>query len=82
MNKLRGASGGPGKTSTTTTTHVRVNTSLPVATGTAVKAGTLTASTGSWSNHPTSYSYEWMYDGLTSCSTLPSSATLTDPGRR
>ena len=35
------------------------NTSLPVISGTAQVGSQLTASTGSWSGSPTSYSYQW-----------------------
>ena len=36
-----------------------VNTALPTVTGTPQAGQTLTASTGSWSNSPTSYAYRW-----------------------
>lgn len=36
-----------------------VNTSLPVVTGTPQDGDSLSASTGSWSNSPTSYAYKW-----------------------
>jgi len=36
-----------------------VNTSAPVITGTQVQGQTLTVSTGSWSNSPTSYVFQW-----------------------
>ncbi len=36
-----------------------VNTALPVITGTAQEGMTLSASTGSWSNSPTGYAYQW-----------------------
>ena len=35
------------------------NTALPAITGTAQVGQTLTSSTGSWTNSPTSYSYQW-----------------------
>jgi hypothetical protein len=36
-----------------------VNTALPAITGSAVEGQTLSASTGTWSNEPTSYAYQW-----------------------
>lgn len=36
-----------------------VNNSLPVISGTTTEGRTLTASAGSWSESPTSYSYQW-----------------------
>ncbi|MGO9877517.1 MAG: hypothetical protein ACLPVY_27405, partial [Acidimicrobiia bacterium] len=36
-----------------------VNTALPVVSGSAMQGQTLTTTTGSWSNSPSSYSYEW-----------------------
>ena len=38
---------------------VPVNTALPVVSGTAQVGQSLTATTGSWSNSPTSYGYQW-----------------------
>ncbi len=37
-----------------------VNTGLPTVSGTAQQGQTLTASTGSWSNSPSSYAYQWL----------------------
>ena len=36
-----------------------VNTALPVISGTAQSGQTLTSSTGTWQNSPTSYGYQW-----------------------
>ncbi len=36
-----------------------VNTALPAISGTAQQGNTFTGSTGSWSNSPTSYAYQW-----------------------
>lgn len=40
-----------------------VNTAIPAITGSAVEGQTLTASTGTWSNTPTAYSYQWKRAG-------------------
>jgi hypothetical protein len=42
---------------------VPANTVLPVITGSTVVGQTLTASTGTWSNLPTSYTYQWRRGG-------------------
>jgi hypothetical protein len=39
--------------------YAPVNTSAPTISGTATEGQTLTANEGSWSNQPTSYSYQW-----------------------
>ena len=60
-----------------------VNTVVPVISGTAQQGGVLSASTGSWSNSPTSYSYQWedCDSGGASCGAISgasgSSYTLT-----
>src|SRR5439155_333178 len=43
----------------TPTPAAPVNTGLPVVSGSAVQGQTLSASTGSWSNSPTGYAYQW-----------------------
>jgi hypothetical protein len=40
-----------------------VNTILPVVPGTAQQGATLTASTGTWTNNPSLYTYQWQDDG-------------------
>ncbi len=40
-----------------------VNTVAPAVTGTAQVGQTLTCSTGTWTNTPTSYTYQWRQDG-------------------
>lgn len=40
-----------------------VNTVAPVVSGTARVGSTLSCSTGSWDNTPTSYTYQWLRDG-------------------
>ena len=58
---------GPGAPATSSQTAVvtavpppvPVNTALPLVSGTATAGQTLTASTGTWSNGPTSYAYQW-----------------------
>jgi hypothetical protein len=35
------------------------NTSLPILHGTAKSGDSLSVGTGTWSNHPTSYTYQW-----------------------
>lgn len=39
------------------------NTVLPAITGSTALAGVLTCSTGTWSNGPTGYTYQWLRDG-------------------
>ncbi len=48
------------------------NTAEPVITGTVATGGLLATSTGSWSNSPTSYSYQWQLCGTdgTNCANI------------
>lgn len=43
--------------------EVPVNTVLPAITGTVRAGETLTCSTGTWTNSPSSYAYQWTRDG-------------------
>ena len=43
---------------------VPVNTALPVITGTAQVAETLSGSNGTWTNSPTGYTYRWLANGV------------------
>lgn len=59
-------------TTTTTTTQPPSNTAAPTISGTARDGQLLTASTGSWTNSPTSYGYAWLRCDSTggACSTI------------
>ncbi|MEU5716255.1 hypothetical protein AB0G71_10775 [Streptomyces sp. NPDC020403] len=52
-----------GQGSFTVTEAPLLNRTPPVVSGTAKVGSTLTASTGTWSGHPTSYAYQWSADG-------------------
>lgn len=41
-----------------------VNSVAPAITGTTTQGQTLTCSTGTWSNTPDAYSYQWSRDGV------------------
>ena len=47
-----------------------VNTGLPVVSGLAQQGQTLSASTGTWSNSPTGYGYQWLRCASGSCSAI------------
>ncbi len=54
------------------------NTTLPAITGTAQQDATLSASTGTWTNSPTSFTYAWLRcDGLGNNCTAISAATTS-----
>ena len=57
-----------GPTSTVTALAPVSDGSLPTITGTAQQGQILTASTGGWSNDPTSYAYQWESCNATTCS--------------
>ena len=46
-----------------TDTTVPANTNPPVISGSPVVGQTVSCSTGTWSNNPTSYAYQWLLDG-------------------
>jgi hypothetical protein len=54
-----------------------VNSVLPVITGTPTEGQTLTASTGTWSNSPDSYTYQWKDDGVAISGATASTYVLT-----
>ncbi|MDQ1493954.1 MAG: hypothetical protein QOG69_437, partial [Actinomycetota bacterium] len=54
------------------------NTTLPTISGSTAVGETLSASTGGWSNSPTSYGYQWLRDGSAISSATGSSYTIVD----
>jgi len=65
---------------------VPVNTALPAITGVAQQGQTLTASSGTWSNSPTSYTYAWQSCSGTTCTAVGTNAATyavasTDVGK-
>jgi hypothetical protein len=54
-----------------------VNSVLPAITGTPTEGQTLTASTGTWSNSPDSYTYQWKDDGVAISGATASTYVLT-----
>lgn len=47
-----------------------INTSAPAISGTPQQGQTLTASTGSWADSPTSYAYQWQDCGVLLCTNI------------
>ena len=61
------------------------NTALPGISGTPQQSATLTASNGSWTNSPTSFTYQWQDDGTSNISGATSAnytAQASDVGHR
>jgi hypothetical protein len=54
-----GSPGNPGTPPHAGSTSAPVNTALPKLSGQTIRGRTLTATAGSWSNSPTSYTYRW-----------------------
>jgi hypothetical protein len=54
-----------------------VNTAPPVITGTVAVGSQLSASTGTWSNSPTTYSYQWSYAAASNGTYLPISGATS-----
>lgn len=54
-----------------------VNTAIPTISGTAAEGQTLTATTGTWTNSPTSYTYQWQRDGLDIAGSINQTRALT-----
>jgi hypothetical protein len=54
-----------------------VNSVAPAITGTPTEGETLTASTGTWSNSPDSYTYQWKDDGVAISAATASTYVLT-----
>lgn len=50
---------GQGTSGGLTPSNVPVNTAIPVVSGTAQVGQTLTTTNGTWTNTPTSYTYQW-----------------------
>lgn len=64
-------------------TPIPVNTVAPAITGNTSAGSTLTATTGTWSNAPTSYAYQWRRDGVNITGATANTYVLTaaDEGR-
>jgi hypothetical protein len=58
------------------TSGAPVNTATPTISGTAQVGDTLTASTGTWTNSPTAYSYQWNANGTAISGATSSTYTL------
>ncbi len=54
-----------------------LNTVLPAITGTATEGETLTSSTGTWTNTPDAYAYQWRRDGVPVAGATASTHVLT-----
>jgi hypothetical protein len=55
-------------------------TDKPIVSGTPEQGETLTTDEGSWSNNPTSYTYQWQRceaDNIVSCASIPSATSKT-----
>jgi hypothetical protein len=60
-----------------------VNTAVPAISGTAQQGATLTTDNGSWTNSPTSFTYQWQDDGthnIAGATTASYTAQLSDVG--
>ena len=57
-----------------------VNTVAPAVTGTLTAGSTLTSTTGTWTNSPSSYTYQWYYSTNTPISGATSSTYVTQTG--
>ncbi len=57
-------------TTATVIAAIAVNSALPAITGVAQQGQTLTASPGTWSNSPTSYTYQWESCSGTTCTAV------------
>jgi hypothetical protein len=53
------------------------NTASPTISGTPQQGSTLTASTGSWTNNPTSYAYQWRDCTTSGCSNIGGATSST-----
>jgi len=55
------------------------NTALPLISGSAVQGQTLSSSTGSWTNNPTSFTYQWSTCDVNgaNCAPIPGATTNT-----
>lgn len=58
-------------------TPAPVNTASPVASGSIAQGSTLSTTTGSWTNTPSSYAYQWQRDGSSIGGATGSSYTTT-----